>query len=213
MKHNNPLYLSIIFAVSIVGAASLVVPGTANGQMTGGTSMKQMMQQMMGNILPPGIGPASLPAPKSKGAKLLDQYCDQCHNLPGPGMHIASEWPPLVALMNQRMQMLSGHGMKDIRAPSEKELQKIVTYLKKYAQEPIDKAKYPDLSTPAGRNFQKTCTQCHALPDPKQHTRDEWPSVVGLMVHNMVKMDKIVPKERIQEEIIAFLQRHAKRHK
>lgn len=37
--------------------------------------MKEMMQQMMGGMLPPGITPQDLPDPESRGAKLLSRYC------------------------------------------------------------------------------------------------------------------------------------------
>ncbi|HED18685.1 MAG TPA: hypothetical protein ENI74_04180 [Gammaproteobacteria bacterium] len=113
------------------------------------------------------------------------------------------------------MQMMSGHGMMGmmmgrVEALSEGELRALVAYLQKHAQTPIDTTQYPDLDTQAGRSFQETCARCHALPDPKQHTRDEWPSVVARMKQNMVAMDKSVPKGQTMKEIVAFLQRHAK---
>lgn len=52
-----------------------------------------MMQQMMGGMLPPGIKSQDLPEPESRGAKLLNTYCSQCHNLPSPRMHTAEDWP------------------------------------------------------------------------------------------------------------------------
>jgi len=217
MKRNQSVYRLILSVVLMSGAVSFM-PGTVNGQMMGGGNMKgmrEMMQRMMGDVLPPGIDPALLPAPDSKGAKLLSRYCAQCHNLPGPGMHTASEWPPVVKRMNRRTQMMSGHGMMGmmmggVEAPSERELQELVAYLQKHAQRPIDTTQYPDLDTQSGRSFQETCAQCHALPDPKQHTRDEWSPVVARMKQNMVAMDKPVPKEQVMKEIAAFLQRHAK---
>ena len=39
------------------------------------------------DIVPPGIDPALLPEPASKGAQVLQRTCTQCHNLPGPGRH------------------------------------------------------------------------------------------------------------------------------
>lgn len=214
MKYNQSIPRLIRNVVLLSGVISFI-PGTANSQMMGGGNMKEMMQRMMGDVLPPGIAPALLPAPKSKGAKLLNRYCTQCHNLPGPGMHTAPEWPSVVARMNRRMQMMSGHGMMGmmmgrVEAPSGGELRELVAYLQKHAQAPIDTTQYPDLETPAGRSFQETCARCHALPDPKQHTRDDWPAVVARMKQNMVAMDKSVPKGQVMKEIVAFLQRHAK---
>lgn len=47
---------------------------------------------------------------------------------------------------------------------------------------PIDNTRYTDLSAPAGILFEATRLLCHVLPDPKQHTADEWPGVVERMV-------------------------------
>ena len=218
MKHYGPFYLSLIFAAVIGGSISFTMSETANGQMMGGSDMKgmrEMMQRMMGDVLPPGIDPALLPLPDSAGAQLLTRYCAQCHNLPGPGMHTAREWPPVVERMNRRMQMMSGHGMMGmmmggVEAPSEKELQELIAYLQRHAQTPIDTTQYPDLDTPAGRSFQETCAKCHALPDPEQHTQTEWPPVVARMKQNIIAMHKPVPNEQVMKEIVMFLQRHAK---
>ncbi len=182
--------------------------------MMDGGNMKEMMQRMMSDVLPPGIDPALLPTPTSEGAKLLNLYCAQCHNLPGPGMHTAREWPPVVDRMNRRMRMMSGRGMMGmmmgrVEAPSESELQELVNYLQVHAQIPIDTTRYPELDTPAGRAFHTACSRCHALPDPQQHTTDEWPGVVARMKQNMVAMGKSVPDEASIGEIVQFLQRHA----
>lgn len=215
MKCYQPLFARILLVASIVSAISLVTPVTVTGQMMGGDGMKgmrEMMQRMMGDVLPPGIDPAQLPAPTSKGARLLARYCMQCHNLPGPGMHTAPEWPAVVHRMNQRMQMMSGHGMMmgQVEAPSADELQSVLDYLQAHAQRPIDPTRYPELATAAGRAFQRTCARCHALPDPQQHTAKEWPAVVGRMQQNMRAMGRTVPDEQTLGEIIGFLQRHAR---
>lgn len=215
MKCYQPLFARILLVASIVSAISLVTPVTVTGQMMGGDGMKgmrEMMQRMMGDVLPPGIDPAQLPAPTSKGARLLARYCMQCHNLPGPGMHTAPEWPAVVHRMNQRMQMMSGHGMMmgQVEAPSADELQSVLDYLQAHAQRPIDPTHYPELATAAGRAFQRTCARCHALPDPQQHTAKEWPAVVGRMQQNMRAMGRTVPDEQTLGEIIGFLQRHAR---
>src|SRR5512139_4352060 len=65
---------------------------------------------MMGGF-PPGSDPASLPELHSEGAQLLQAYCAQCHELPGPGLHTADEWPAVVRRMNMRMQMRGHMGM------------------------------------------------------------------------------------------------------
>lgn len=174
--------------------------------------MRQMMQRMMGGMLPSGIDPADLPEPHSPGARLLRRFCMQCHELPGPGLHTASEWPAVVDRMIWRMQMM-GHGMMSgmmgIDAPSEAELRTIMAYLQKHAQKPLDPTKYPELEQPTGEAFRAVCSQCHALPDPEQHTAQEWPAVVTRMKRHMTATGKSVPDETTIQGIIAFLQQHS----
>ncbi|OJY58970.1 hypothetical protein [Thiobacillus sp. 0-1251] len=180
--------------------------------MMGGMGMhRDMMQGMMGGALPPGIDPARLPEPDSSGAHLLGQFCMQCHNLPGPGLHTAPEWPQVLGRMNMRMRMMGGMmgGMMGVAAPDPVQLEILLGYLQRHAQKPIDAAAYPDLDTPPGRAFGTTCMQCHALPDPKQHTAQEWPSVVARMRDHMTAMGKILPDETTTNEIVDFLQRHS----
>ena len=99
-----------------------------------------------------------------------------------------------------------------VRAPSAEELEILLAYLQEHAQKPLT-ADYPDLNSPAGHAFRGTCTQCHALPDPTQHTAAEWPAVVGRMQRNMAIMGKPVPNPATIREIVGFLQRHAREPK
>jgi len=206
-SHRN---LMIGFVLLLAGVLGLV---TMDGMMDR-DGMKRMMKNMMGARLPPGINPADLPEPGSAGARLLAQYCTQCHEMPGPGMHSASEWPPVAARMNQRMQMMSGRvmmGMRpDIQVPTRRELAALIAYLQKHAQKTIDKNQYQDLNTSAGKSFAAVCSRCHALPDPKQFTADEWPVVVQRMIKNMKIMAKPVPDGETVETILGFLQKHAR---
>ena len=116
--------------------------------------------------------------------------------------------------MNQRMQMMSGRNMMGmmhaIDAPTNMELETLIAYLQKQAQKPIDRSQYEDLNSIAGQSFDKTCSQCHALPDPKQHTIEEWPAVVQRMKQNMRLMGKSVPDEETIESILEFIQKHAR---
>ena len=171
---------------------------------------QDMMQEMMGEVLPPGIDPALLPDSQSQGGLLLTRYCSQCHNLPGPGLHTAEEWPVVEERMNLRMQMMSRSNMMGIDAPDNSEMQAILGYLQENAQKPIDLTQYDDLDTSAGRAFQATCSVCHAIPDPQLHTSVEWPVVVERMKQNMVILGKTVPNEATIREIVGYLQRHAK---
>lgn len=219
MKNNRNLIIGMtLLIIGIVGInglssrAGISMGGMmVGGKMMDGGGMKIMMEDMMGAQLPPGIDPGKLPDSTSNGARLLGHFCTQCHELPGPGMHTAQEWSGVVARMNLRMQMMSGRSMMhDIKAPSDSELKILVIYLQKYAQQAIDKTQYTDLNSPAGKSFSSTCSQCHALPDPKQHSAVEWPSVVKRMTRNMNAMGKTVPSRKILKTIVEYLQEHAK---
>lgn len=221
MKNNRNLIIGVaLLFIGVIGLISLTSRSgismgwmMGGGRMMGGEGMKTMMKDMMGAQLPPGIDPKDLPEATTKGAQLLGRYCSQCHEMPGPGMYSAEEWPPVVDRMNQRMQMMGGRGMmrmmRGIKAPSDSELQILVAYLQKHAQQAIDKTQYTDLNSPGGKTFMATCSQCHALPDPKQHTKDEWPGVVDRMTRNMDVMRKPVPNREILGTIVAYLQKHA----
>lgn len=217
MKNNLSLVIGLILSLTgIIGLNIFPVIRTSASDMMGGgmmksEGMKDMMKAMMGGQLPPGINPKELPSAQSQGAQILNRYCTQCHELPGPGMHTANEWPAVVNRMNERMRMMSGSRMmQDIKAPTDSEIRSLLAYLQEHAQIPIDVSKYSELNTPAGREFQKTCSQCHALPDPKQHTANEWGAVVERMKQNMAKMGKSVPDIETIDNVVGFLQRNAK---
>ena len=47
-----------------------------------------------------------------------------------------------------------------------------------YASAPSDQS---DGNDSGARLFQRTCSQCHALPSPSAHTAKQWPAVVDRM--------------------------------
>ena len=183
---------------------------------------------MLERILPPTVDPAGLPQAAGRGAKLVVRYCVQCHNLPNPAMHHAAKWPGIVERMVLRMQGRGNMGtlmadmMAGVEAPSAAETALLTSYLKKNAQRPLDPARYPEVNGAAGEAFRLACNQCHTLPDPRRHSAAEWPAVVERMQENMQWMNRVVgsqprrdleagePQLRI-EEIIAFLQKYARR--
>jgi hypothetical protein len=57
--------------------------------------------------LPPaGVEPGDLPDPHAQGAQLEARYCAQCHALPAPTMHSATDWPLVARRMWLRMEWL-----------------------------------------------------------------------------------------------------------
>lgn len=181
--------------------------------------------EMLARIIPPYLEPSRLPAPGSAGARLTARYCVQCHNLASPAMHHAEKWPAIVARMLPRMQGRGNMGalmrdlMVSLRSPAAREVKILVAYLQKHAQAAVD----PDALPEAGRSsawssYKRACTQCHTLPDPRRHTREEWPAVVARMEKNMQWMNRVTgsrpdprePQYR-REDILGYLQRHARR--
>ncbi len=63
---------------------------------------------------------------------------------------------------------------------------------------------------PGAAAFRQTCSSCHALPAPSTHTAAEWPAVVARMEQHMIALGKAVPPRETLDEIIAFLQDHAR---
>lgn len=188
-------------------------------------SMQQMMRSMMSGVVPPGVKPGDLPDPRGEGAKLTARYCMQCHNLPSPGMHSAAEWPGVTGRMFQRMSMcsrMSGMGMMgnmgrmgmsgmmgmmNINAPSAEEQRIIVAYLKAHALKPIQADMLPSPRSKGAILFAATCSQCHALPNPRQHAAQEWPQVVARMRKNMDEMGKPIPNGATLQLITEFLEK------
>jgi hypothetical protein len=178
--------------------------------------------KMLERILPPAVEPRELPEPGSEGARLTARYCVQCHHLPNPQMHTAAKWQSTVERMVWRMQGKGNLGelmkemMAQIRAPTTQEVTTLTLYLQKYGQKEISPT-HPALRTTAGQMFSLACSQCHALPDPRQHTARQWPAVVERMKGHMAWANVVVGAAELRTipeldtaEIVRLLQRHAR---
>ncbi|TAK10427.1 MAG: cytochrome c [Candidatus Manganitrophaceae bacterium] len=212
MKRNNLLWVSISFIG--IGLAGITATGTGNRNMMwvmGGMMDQREMREMMGGILPPGVDPQALPDPGSRGAALLAAYCAQCHHLPSPKMHTAEEWPRVSGRMFARERMMTGMRgiMMEMKSPTPQEEEILMQYLKTHAMKALARGSVPEPDSPGAGLFQQTCSQCHALPDPGQHTASEWPAVVERMRSNMAAMGKRVITEEEKRAITDYLVRHA----
>ena len=165
------------------------------------------MERMRGGNMPQGIPPSMLPNHDSKGAKALMKNCTQCHGLPAPGLHSLQEWPAVVKRMERHMQW--SKKWMQLNIPDEKELSEVLNYLQENAQKPINANAYPDLKSESGKDFSQLCVQCHVLPDPIQHTAEEWPAVVDRMSGYMAVQNKQVPNEQQTEKIVEYLKKNA----
>ena len=225
MKNNRMLVTAVLLIVlGVTGIVTLSLPGglqigatpmgmMVNGGMMDREGMKEMMQRMMPDMLPPGTRPEDLSSPDSPGAKLLVRYCSRCHNLPSPAMHSAEEWPRIADRMFHRMSMMSGMMgmMMNVESPTPEEQQIIVAYLKAHALKSISPNALPSPETRGAALFRDLCSQCHSLPDPKLHTDEEWPGIVERMQANMRSMRKKALTENEKKEIVGYLARYARR--
>lgn len=167
----------------------------------------------MENLKIQAVARQGLPEPGSTGARLVGRYCGQCHEIPDPTMHTADRWVPSVAEMVRYMNLPAGRkAMEQPGAPSSEETDEILAYLKAHAHPGLDMEAYKAaLASEAGRDFRETCNQCHGLPDPRQHTADEWPWVVRRMRKNMLYKDIQPPDKAATARIVGFLQKYAAR--
>jgi len=152
--------------------------------------------------LPPaGFTPADLPEPDSPGAKLVVEYCTQCHDLPTPGAHSATDWPRVLRRMWLRMDELPDS--LGIRKLAEGERTRVSTYLMTNALQVSDADLPPG---PGKADFEAICSRCHALPDIRVHSPQDWPSVYMRMERNMERMNVRPASQDQTSRILLYLQ-------
>ncbi len=155
--------------------------------------------------LPAGTAPADLPDPGSEGAQTLGKYCSACHGIPSPSAHSATDWPVVLRRMWLRTEGLpSGY---TVPVPDARERVVILNYVLDHAMQVASTA----LPGGPGRElFTSTCNRCHELPDPRQHSEQDWASVVIRMRQHMVQMLRQSPAQSQVQDIILYLERASK---
>lgn len=150
---------------------------------------------------PPGIAPADLPDPDSHGAQLVTKYCTRCHALPAPAMHSVTDWPRTLRRMWLRAdRVASSFG---VPVPTTAERVTLVRYMTDNALV-VSRATLP--KGPGRDVFASTCSQCHELPDPTQHSAADWPSVVMRMgQHREAMLGQSLLREDF-EKIVLYLE-------
>lgn len=204
--------LSLVF-VSVFGSMAVVAaPDDSSTDDSIAKPTKDLLEGVMGEVLPPPTHPDALPEKDSAGAKLVRKYCAQCHELPGPGLHTADEWPTVVGRMFKRLDRFSKSErdvLNNVMVPEGGELSEIINYLSRHGYKPIDIANYPDIDTDIGKAFRQVCSTCHALPDPSLHDSDQWKEVVLRMRENMRILGVADPGDDALAKAMSFLQSHA----
>ncbi len=152
--------------------------------------------------LPPeGLTPGNLPDSGSAGAKVLVTYCTQCHALPSPATHSATDWPSVARRMWLRTEWLPAS--LHVQVPSMGERYVLLNYLTANALATSDTASLPP--GPGRATFVEMCGRCHAVPDPKVHSAEDWPIVYGRMEQNMDRMSVPRPTGGQPAAILEYL--------
>lgn len=153
--------------------------------------------------LPPsGIAAADLPQPNSEGARLVVAYCVRCHALPTPTIHSATDWPSVLRRMWLRADRVAP--AFNVPVPTTAERITILRYM-------LDNAlRVSGAALPAGpgrETFSTTCSRCHELPDPRQHSAADWAAVVIRMRGHMQEMLGLSLGREEMTQIILYLER------
>lgn len=150
---------------------------------------------------PPGFSPADLPNPESQGAQNVGEFCTACHALPSPPTHSATDWPSVVRRMWLRMEEIDdSFGVPVPTGP-----QRLV--MMEYLIENALQVRASSLPTGPGRDqFVATCSRCHELADPRQHSPEDWVAVARRMSGHIEQMlgDFLPPAEF--QQIVLYLQ-------
>lgn len=168
------------------------------------------------NLFDSAIDPKDLPQPSLKGAALYTKYCGQCHALQSPSAKDEKEWKRLVYRMANKMERMAGMSRnwmnrRNIKVMSAQERRAIVSYLSKHSLKSINLDNSKIIKIPGYNEYKNNCSQCHALPSPKQHKSAQWPIVVTRM-KKYIRLQKR-PSITQQDErlILRFLQASSKK--
>ncbi len=167
-----------------------------------GDSNDQLLLATVKTALPPpGISAVDLPEPTTPGAQAVATYCAQCHNLPSPTMHSATDWPSIMRRMWLRMDRLppSMH----IQVPDEGARAQIAEYLTSNALQVSGSSLPPGTGR---QEFAMICSRCHSLPDPRIHSPQDWLTVFMRMERNMERMNVSRPSGEQTRLILTYLQ-------
>lgn len=110
--------------------------------------------------------------------------------------------------MGGMMRRGMGMGMQ-VAVPTQEERDSILAYLQSHAMQAIAPDSLPQAGDATSAHFARTCSRCHALPSPRQHSAAEWPAVVARMRANMRRFGVDTISDEASSEITGYLQRAA----
>ncbi len=96
--------------------------------------------------------------------------------------------------------------MMGAKLPSPDEQKIMLKYLKSNALKSISEDSLSDAESDSAKAFIRECSRCHALPDPRQHTPDQWAAVVKRMQNHAQESQLPLIQEQDLKNIIRYLQ-------
>ena len=156
--------------------------------------------------LPAGVAMEELPGQGSDGAAAYGEFCGVCHGLPSPAAHSATDWPVVLRRMWMRTEGLPAS--YSVPVPDANQRVLILDYVLANAM----KVAETELPGGPGRDlYMAQCATCHELPDPAQHSSQDWASVVIRMRQHMVQILRRSPAQSEVQDIILYLERASAR--
>jgi cytochrome c5 len=158
------------------------------------------------DVVPPGIDPALLPEPASKGAQVLQRYCTQCHKLPGPGRHTREEWPAVLTRMEALMKVSRFYRglLGPVAMPDKGERAALSAYLDTYALRPLPPRAAGLPADGVERLYREACGDCHVAPDPRAYAAATWPALLERMDAHRLTMARPPLGAGQREAVVAF---------
>ena len=198
------------FAALVLALAACQAPPPPDQNTRTGAGLSRSDELLLAaanvGLPPPDYAASSLPDSGSPGAKALVAYCAQCHALPAPTMHSATDWPAVLRRMWLRMEWLPP--ALGVQTPALGDRLAILQYVTANA------LRVSAANLPAGNGrdtFVAVCSRCHALPDPRNHSPQDWPAVFQRMLTNMQRMGVTPPGNVEETDILVYLQDVASR--
>lgn len=200
-------------AVMAIAVAGLTFYMESQSPEEGGAASTQvggLAQSASLRLIPAGLQVVDLPDAQSRGAKVLGLYCGQCHDLPDPRMHTPKEWEAVLARMEHHMDAQAGGMLVRILKPSDQDRGQLADYLHAHGLKPLEGVAMASLDSANGQSYRQVCADCHALPDPAQHTPSEWRLVVARMKQNILGAGRSMPSDDVFGAVVAYLEQFAR---
>ena len=203
----KPLYFLVLPAALLLqsgcqrSSSGAGMEAEAQSEAAGPWSDELLLTSTKVGLPPAGVTAADLPDPGSPGATLLASHCAQCHELPSPTMHSATDWPSVARRMWLRMGRVPAQ--YNIQVPDAGARSTMLAYLTANALQ-VSGASLPE--GPGRAEFSEVCSRCHTLPDPKVHSSQDWLAVFLRMERNMERMNVKPPTKEETSAILSYLQ-------